>query len=237
MRVDAPLPPMLPSLETDSLVYKEEAMNPFQRSLVVLFAVVLAAAWAGWATAQEEAAAPTAQEGEAPAADPAMEAMMAAMAPGPQHEMLASRAGTWSFTMTFWPEPGAPPQTATGAAERAMAFGGRVLEESITSEVMGMPFEGVGHTGYDNVTGDWWSIWMDNMSTGVIVMQGSVDEESHTATWEGEMSDPMAGGKTPMKIVSRHEGPDKEVAEFYGPNPAGGGEMVKTMEIVYERQQ
>lgn len=212
-------------------------MNPFKRSLVVLFALVLAAAWAGPATAQEEAAAPAAQEGEAPAADPAMEAMMAAMAPGPQHAMLASMAGTWSFTMTFWMEPGAPPQTATGTAERTMAFGGRVLEERVTTEVMGMPFEGVGHTGYDNVTGDWWSTWMDNMSTGVLFMKGTVDEEAHTATWEGEMSDPMAGGKTPMRIVSRHEGPDKEVAEFYGPNPAGDGEMIKTMEIVYERQE
>ena len=212
-------------------------MNPFKRSLVVLFAVVLAAAWAGWAAAQEEAAAPTAQEGEAPAADPAMEAMMASMAPGAQHAMLGSMAGTWSFTMTFWMEPGAPPQTATGTAERTMAFDGRVLEERVSSDIMGMPFQGVGHTGYDNVTGEWWSTWMDNMGTGVILMKGTVDEETHTATWEGEMSDPMAGGKRPMKIVMRHEGPDKEVSEFYGPNPAGGGEMVKTMEIVYERQE
>ena len=32
--------------------------------------------------------------------------------------------------------------------------------------MMGMPFEGIGRTGYDNVTGKYWSTWIDNMSTG-----------------------------------------------------------------------
>jgi hypothetical protein len=177
-----------------------------------------------------------AQEGEAPAADPAMAAMMASMMPGPQHEKLASMAGSWTFTMTFWPDPGAEPQTSTGTAERAMIFDGRILEERVTSDVMGMPFHGLGHTGYDNVTGEWWGTWMDNMGTGVMLMHGSVDEETHTATWEGEMSDPMSGGKSPMKMVAKHEGPDREVVDFYGP-PPGGGDMIRTMQLVYERQR
>lgn len=199
-------------------------MNPYPRSLVVLLAVVLAAC-----------AVPAAAQEEAPPADPGMEAMMAAMAPGPQHAMLASQAGTWSLTMTIWGEPGAPPQTSTGSAERAMLFGGRVLEERVSAELMGMPFEGRAHTGYDNLTGEWWSTWMDNMGTGVTMMKGTVDEDTHTVTWEGEMSDPMAGGKRPMRIVTRHEGDDKVVSEFYWPGP-GGGDMVKSMEIVYERR-
>lgn len=211
-------------------------MNPFERSLVVLFAVVLVAACAGPATAQEEAPPAPAQESEAPAADPAMAAMMASMTPGAEHEMLASMAGTWTFTMKFWMDPDAEPEVSSGTAERSMVFGGRVLEERVTSQAMGMPFEGVGHTGYDNVTGEWWSTWMDNMGTGVMLLKGTVDEQTHTATWQGEMSDPMAGGKSPMKIVVKHEGPDKEVAEFYAPNPEGG-DMIRTMELVYERQQ
>lgn len=177
-----------------------------------------------------------AQEGEMPAGDTAGEAMMAAMMPGSQHEMLSSMAGTWSISMKFWMDPNAEPQTATGTAVRSMIFDGRVLEERVSSEVMGMPFEGLGHTGYDNVTGQWWSTWMDNMGTGVILMNGTADAATHTVTWEGEMSDPMAGGKTPMKMVIKHEGPDKELAEFYGPSPGGEG-MIRTMEMVYERQQ
>lgn len=205
-------------------------MNPYPRYLAVFCTVVLLAAGVGLAAAQE---------GEAPAPDPAMAAMMeameASMTPGSEHGMLADSVGTWNLSMTFWMDPNAPPQTSTGTAERRMILGGRVLEERVTAETMGMAFEGIGYTGYDNVTGEWWSTWMDNMGTGLMMMKGSVDEETHTATWKGEMSDPMAGGKTPMKIVVEHEGPDKEVSEFYGPAPEGEG-MIKTMEIVYERQ-
>lgn len=30
-------------------------------------------------------------------------------------------AGTWKLTVAFWIDPGAPPQTGTGTAERKMA--------------------------------------------------------------------------------------------------------------------
>jgi hypothetical protein len=178
-----------------------------------------------------------AQEGEeAPAADPMMEAWQASMTVGPQHEMLASMAGTWTFTMKMWMDPNAEPQSSTGTAERTMIFDGRVLEERVLGEVMGTPFQGLGHTGYDNVTGQWWSTWMDNLGTGVMLMKGTVDEATHTATWEGEMSDPMTGGKSPMRIVAKHESADREVVEFFSPAP-GGGDMIRTMELTYERQQ
>lgn len=180
------------------------------------------------------------QEGDPPAGDPEMAAMMelwqASMTPGPQHSILASMAGTWTFTMKFWMDPSGEPEESTGTAERTMLFGGLVLAERVTGTAMGMPFEGLGHTGYDNVTGEWWGTWMDNMGTGVMLMSGTVDAETHTSTWQGEMSDPMAGGKTPMKMVVRHEGPDREVAEFFSPGP-DGGEMIRTMELVYERQR
>jgi hypothetical protein len=206
--------------------------SSFPRYLSCLGLAMLLGLWAVPAAAQEGEA----PEGEAPADDPAMAAMMASMVPGPQHEKLASMTGTWTITMKFWMDPGAEPQSSTGTAERSMILDGRILEERVTSDVMGMPFHGLGHTGYDNVTGEWWSTWMDNMGTGVMQTHGTVDEETHTATWEGEMSDPMTGGKTPMKIVAKHEGPDREVVDFYGPAP-GGGDMIRTMQLVYERQQ
>jgi len=179
-----------------------------------------------------------AQEGEeAPAADPMMEAWQASMTPGPEHELMASMAGSWTLTMKMWMDPNAEPQSSTGTAERTMILDGRVLEERVTGEAMGTSFQGLGHTGYDNVTGQWWSTWMDNLGTGLTLMHGSVDEETHTVTWEGETSDPMTGGRSPMKIVIKHESADREVAEFFSPAPGGSGEMVRMMELTYERQQ
>lgn len=204
-------------------------MTWFSRYLLCLCLCAVLAAFAAVPLA--------AQEGEAPAGETGGEAMLASMTPGPQHEVLASMAGTWKITMKFWMDPSAEPMTSTGTAERSVIFDGRVLREEVAAEAMGMPFEGLGHTGYDNVTGEWWSTWMDNMGTGVMLMKGTVDEATHTATWEGEMSDPMSGGKSPMKMVVKHESPDKEVAEFYAPAPGGGGEMIRTMELTYERQE
>ena len=86
-----------------------------------------------------------------------MEAYMKAGTPGAPHQMLASTAGTYDLKIKSWHEPGAPAMEETGTATRKMMLGGRVLVEDVTSTMMGMPFTGHGMTGYDNVTGKYWS--------------------------------------------------------------------------------
>ena len=60
----------------------------------------------------QEKAAPA--KGEKPAADPQMEAMMAAMekfgAPGPEHKILLDAVGTWDLESKVWMDPSAPPE-------------------------------------------------------------------------------------------------------------------------------
>ena len=175
-------------------------------------------------------------EGEAPpdmppAMQEAMAAWQEAMTPGEPHEYLAEAAGSWKITTKTWMAPGAEPQINEGTAEREMIMGGRYLEERVTGTVMGMPFEGYALSGYDNVSGKYWGTWVDNLSTGLMTMEGERDGDS--LTWYAEGSDPMTGGTAKMKIVTTSEGPDREVSEFYEMRE---GEEVKSMEIVYERQ-
>jgi len=175
-------------------------------------------------------------EGEAPPdMSPEMQAMMEAwqkaMTPGEAHEHLAKAAGTWKITVTMWMEPGAEPTVNDGTAEREMILGGRYLEERVTSTVMGEPFEGRGVTGYDNVTGKYWGMWIDNMSTGVMVSEG--EREGDTMVLMAKASNPMGGPPVEMKFVSKMEGDDKEIVEMFEMHD---GEEVKSMEIVYERQ-
>lgn len=162
-----------------------------------------------------------------------MESWMKAMAVGPQHAMLAEGAGEWRFALRAWMEPGGEPMVSEGVAVRSMELGGRVSEEVVTSSFMGMPFEGIGRTGYDNVTGKWWSTWTDNMSTGLMVMTGTWDEAAKSWTFTGEMADPMTGEQQAMKMVVQQESKDRELVEMWQAGP--DGEMVKTMEMVYER--
>lgn len=166
---------------------------------------------------------------------PEEQAMMAAwqqaMTPGEPHAFLARQAGSWSFSSSFWMEPGEPPMESTGTVERRMILGGRVLEEKVDSTMMGQPFEGIGHTGYDNVTGEYWSTWTDNMGTGVMTSTGTCTEEGH-CTFMGSYNDPMTGQPKQVRITYEAT-EDREVMAMYEDGP--DGEERKTMELVYTR--
>lgn len=200
------------------------------RSIAVWCLVLAVAAFAVPAGAQEGEMA-----GEAEMAAEMEAAWQKAMTPGPQHEMLAKGAGTWKMTLRMWESPAAEPTLAEGTAESSMELGGRVLVEEVRSHMMGMPFEGIGRTGYDNVTGKWWSTWTDNMSTGLMTMTGTYDEASGTFEYQGEMANPMTGEMMPVTMTIRHESEDRAVAEMHQPGPDGS--MMRVMEIVYERQE
>lgn len=158
-----------------------------------------------------------------------MEAWTKAAATGSEHARLAKMVGSYKVTFKMFGAPEAEPEMGEGTAERRMILGGRVLEETVGSTMMGMPFEGVGHTGYDNLKKTYWTTWMDNMSTGLTLMHGTVGDDG-SASFEGETPDPMTGGTSRMRIESHMDG-DKEVNEFYHPGPDGTD--VKMMEIVY----
>lgn len=164
-----------------------------------------------------------------------MEAMAKAATPGKPHQWLASKAGTWAWTGTFWMDPSQPPQEATGTAERTMMLGGRVLAEKVSSPgVMGQPFEGYGLAGYDNVAGEFWGTWNDNMGTGVMVSRGKCDDKG-ACTYMGEYMDPMTGKKKTSRMTSSDQGPDKEVHQFFDTGP--DGKEFKSMELVYTRKK
>jgi len=164
----------------------------------------------------------------------AMEAMMKAMTPGPQHQHLARAVGEWDFLGKFWTEPGAPPQESKGASTRELMLGGRVLRERVTSNVMGMPFEGFGMTGFDNVTGRFWATWNDNMSTGVMLSYGTCDAEMKRCEFEGSYPDPLTGKMKKNRMVSEHHG-DHEVMRSYEAGP--DGKEVLTMELAFNRKK
>ncbi len=183
--------------------------------------------------AQEKGTAP-AETAMTPEQQQAMEAFMKAMTPGDAHRHLASQAGDWDFVGKFWMEPGAPPQESKGHSSREMILGGRVLRESITSEMMGMPFQGLGMTGFDNVTGRFWSTWNDNMSTGVMTSEGTCDAAMTRCEYRGSYSDPISGEKKATRMVIEGAA-DREI--FTGFETGPDGKEIQTMEMVYARKK
>ncbi len=175
-----------------------------------------------------------AQEARAPAdeTETMMTAWEAAMTPGTEHALLASREGVWQMTMTIFGPPGSPPEISSGTVERRMDLGGRILVDHLTAEMMGLTLHGIATTGYDNVLGRYWTTWTDNVSTSLSMLWGDLTEDG--GIWEGSYTEPMSGNRQPMRIDTRMEGPDRQIDTFLMPGP--GGEMVTSMEVLYERK-
>jgi Protein of unknown function (DUF1579) len=176
------------------------------------------------------------------AADPTAEqkAMMDKMAKaattGPQHAMLSKMAGEWTATVKYQMDPSQPWQEATGTSVVTSLMDGRYIQETNTSTMMGMPFSGMGITGYDNVIGKYVSTWIDNMGTGIMTSAGTADASGKVITWTGTMSDPITGKPAKARMVTTLIDDNHHTFEMYSVPPGAKKEM-KTMTIDYMRKQ
>lgn len=163
-----------------------------------------------------------------------MDAWIKAMTPGKPHQELAGRAGTWEGKVSMWDAPGAQPQVSAARSERTMGLGGRVLLEHWTGSMMGMPFEGLGTSGFDNADGKWWSTWSDNFGTGVMTSVGTCDPDpKRGCTFTNTLVDPLTGKLATSRSTVLWLTPDDERMEMFGPGP--DGKEFKMMEIVTHR--
>ncbi len=156
------------------------------------------------------------------------------MTPSEPHQMMAAEVGTWNNDMTFWMAPGAPPEKAISTAEIKMIMGGRYQESNYTGTMMGMPFEGRSTLAFDNTTKEMVSTWIDNMGTGMMVMRGTYDPETKTATFTGKAVDPMTGKEKDVREVYIIVDENTRKMEMYENGP--GGAEFKNMEIVMTRK-
>lgn len=174
------------------------------------------------------AAAVHAQEGQMDAK--AMEEMMMKLAaPGAPHQHLAQMTGNWTARVTMF-SPGAEPTTTDGTYEGEMVLGGRYLLGRFHGTMMGQPMEGMSIDGFDNSKNEFFSLWFDNMGTGVFSSTGSLSADGKVATYHGK----MAMGPMELPTRSTSEWLDKDTMKFTMWQSMGGQEM-KSMEITYKR--
>ena len=153
--------------------------------------------------------------------------------PGEPHKLLAGLAGSWTTTTKEWMEPGKPPTESTGTAEMKMLLGGRFLQQDFTGEMMGQPYTGMGITGYDNLRKKYVSIWLDTMSTGSFVMEGTGSADGKTITLKGQHAEP-GGGHMTHRAIWKIVDNNTQTFDMYGAHQ--GGKEMKEMEITYTRK-
>lgn len=201
------------------------------RSKILAVAIVaLVSAGITAAVAQDTKAAPqmTAEQ------KAEMETYMKFATPGEAHRLLQPFVGSFVVTSTMWQAPGAPPEVTKGTSENAWVLGERWVQQHFKGEVMGMPFEGIGYTGYDNFKKKYIGTWIDSMSTMLMVNEGAADPAGKTFTASGTVNDVMTGKPATFREVTRVIDANKHVMEMFGADKAG--KEFKMMEIVYTRK-
>ena len=166
-----------------------------------------------------------------------MKNMMAYGTPGTVHQMMASWDGTWNGDMTMWHYDGAPAEKMTGTAVNKMILGGRYQESTHSGNMMGMPFEGRSLLAYDNADKKFVSSWVDNWSTGIMIMTGTWDETTKSMTLTGTMPDINRPGKEcHFKEKFTIIDDNTHHMEMWGPDPKTGKEY-KMMEMRMTRKK
>ena len=162
-------------------------------------------------------------------------APLAAQMPQPtkQHKMLAMQVGTWDAKMEYLDFETGKPTTSKGVSIRKMPLGSFWLIDNFQADMMGMPFKGMGITGYDPEKKKLVGTWIDSMTPSLMVIEGNFDGEGKVMTMSG-MGVGMDGkpAKTTMKTTVH--GKDKHVFEMFSSMP--DGKDMKLMTITYTRQ-
>ncbi|HQY88004.1 MAG TPA: DUF1579 family protein, partial [Tepidisphaeraceae bacterium] len=149
--------------------------------------------------------------------------------PGPNHELLAKRVGTWTcISETFLQ---GEPVRNEGTVKRTMILGGRFLMEEMTTQFMGQEIQGLGICGFDNARKDYFYIWLDNMTTGLSYSFGK--REGNLRNMNGTMSSPM--GNLTFRTMTNLIDDDTDVFELYlSPEPYAPEQLVQR--ITYKRK-
>jgi hypothetical protein len=171
--------------------------------------------------------------------DKMMEMWMEMAKPGREHKRMAEAAGTWLQESKMWMEPGADPVVNHSVAEFAPIMGGRYMLERVAgvNDYGGgkVPFEGLCILGFDKFKQKHVFAWIDNMSTMIMMAEGTADATGDVITYMSEMPDPMSGGSAKVKFVSRSLDDDTNMFEMHMQGP--DGEWMKNMEQISTRAQ
>lgn len=160
--------------------------------------------------------------------DEKMKAWQAYMTPSENHKTLAKDVGKWKTEITSYMEPGAPPVKSEGTSEVSMILGDRFQQSVFKGDMMGMNFEGISILGYDNSKKIFVNSWIDNMGTGMMVLEGKWDTPGKLMTFTGKCVDPVTGKDLIVRQVLKFENDKSQYMEMFMTEK---GKERKTMEL------
>ncbi len=148
---------------------------------------------------------------------------------GPMQKMLAKNTGEWKEEITFWMEPGGEAMKNEATVKTEMILDGHFEKGTHTGNMMGMPFEGISITGFDNARKVFVNTWMDNFSSGLMNSEGKWDDKTKSIEFKGMTTEPVTKKLVPFRQVLYIVDENTKRMEMYMPHK---GKEYKSMEIV-----
>lgn len=161
-----------------------------------------------------------------------MKKWMDYMTPGDVHEMMAKSVGEWSYVSKWWMDPSAEPMVSEGKSINEMILGGRYLKSMNYGEVMGQQMEGMNLLAYDKAANDFFSLWIDNLGTGMTMARGKYNEKTQMSELKGTMVDPMTGKDIEYRQTMKILDDDHQFMEMFMNYE---GKEFKMMEMTFTR--
>lgn len=103
------------------------------------------------------------------------EAAMPEMGPPKELDQIKFQLGTWDVSSKYLSDPSAEWQEAPATCTFSLAAGGAAMMMDYKSEMMGMPFQGIGLTCYNRETKKWQTAWTDNMGALISLYEGTYE--------------------------------------------------------------
>jgi len=149
------------------------------------------------------------------------------------HKRLARQVGVWDAALEYLDFNTGRPARSKGTSVRKQPLGPLWLVDSFQAEVMGMPFQGMGTTGYDPAKQKLVGTWVDSMTPSLLVVEGSWDAAGKVMTLSGTgVGQDGEPAKTTLRTTVKSD--DEHVFEMFTQLP--DGKDVKLMTITYTRR-
>jgi len=148
--------------------------------------------------------------------------------PGSVHHNLQLAVGFWTEKATMWATPSSEPISNSMNCSINMILGNRYQVATHTGDFNGFPFEGISTLAYDTASKKFTSTWIDNMGTGMMILEGTADATGKVITSIGTTTNPANGEKLKVKEVYTIIDQNHHQMEMY---TTYKGKEFKSMEI------
>lgn len=166
-----------------------------------------------------------------------MQACIAAGTPGKMHEHLSRSVGTWVGKTQMWMGPDAA-EPAQGECTQTITtlYDGRYIKGELTGELPGMgTFNGLGLTGFDNVSQKFVGSWIDNHSTGIMQGVGELSKDGKTMSWSFSYYCPITKKPAVARQIETYPDDKTQIFEMFTTDPKSGREY-RCMRIEFTRK-